>query len=708
MTDFQLQLQNLTLWAIPVLLFVALAMFLSFRKISGETPQRGRLVLLVLRSIFFIWLGFLALKPFVSWNKIRHLSPTVVFWMDNSTSMKAQKNFNADTILTRFENLQEVLEKRGAKVVIEPFGADISTDKNALADLSFDASGTDLSQAIAHSLEKHADEAICAAVLLSDGVSTQGEEPGFIETGKRFPIYSVGIGDTARLADAFVANLDVPATAKVGDTIQVSAEIVPQGNGGLAQVFLKENGRTVQKKTVERHQESFRRQIAFAHVLQTPGEILLSVEIDTEKDINPYNNSKTEGIFVKTTDETVVILSSRSNVESTFLKKTLETDERFHVINLVESSDGWIPKSESKVFRDNWTALVLIGYPAGNSDDNRMAEIRRRIQSGRTPVLVMDAPSLLPDRLNGLFGEKLLVGTPENSSVAISVQLTPESEDHAIFRDTFWGMDPKAIVRDLPPIGQRFKKLKLADGFETLMTASTLAETPVLSVRDFQGRRIALCTGFDLWRWSFMTTGARQMDFYQETILRLMNWLADTSSSKNVRITLDKSVYLSGEIPEISVLTLDGRGKIRPETVLQSDVIDGRQKKTPVMLSWNGRRFTGKALDLPAGTYRIMTRAFLGENEIGNAEKAFTIVDQPIELAKIMQNSAGLAALSSQSGGEKVSLSELDDIAKSIQIQSIDREEHHELRLWRSIGSMLFLIFLVGCEWIYRRILGYQ
>ncbi|MDD5766017.1 MAG: hypothetical protein PHW79_07235 [Candidatus Marinimicrobia bacterium] len=708
MTDFQIQLQNLTLWEIPILLFIVLVMFLSFRKISSETPERGRLVLLILRSIFFIWLAFLTLKPFVNWNKIRHFSPTVIFWMDNSASMKVQKNFSADTILTQFENLQEVLEKRGAKVIIEPFGTDISQDRNSFADLTFDEPGTDLSQTITRSLEKHTDEAVCAAILFSDGVSTQGEEPGFIETGKRFPIFSVGIGDTARLTDAFVANLEIPAMAKVGDTIQISAEIVPQGDGGLAQVFLKENGRIIQKKTVERHRESFRRQITFSQVLQTPGESLLSVEIDAEKDINPYNNTKAEGIYVKATDETVVILSSMSNVESTFLKKTLESDRRFRVYNLVESNDGWIPKFESKVFRKNWVAVILIGYPAENSNVNRMAEIRRRIQSGRTPVLVMDTPSLSQDRLNGLFDEKLLVGKPENSPIAISVQMTPESYDHTIFRDIFWENDPKTIIRNLPPVGQRFKKLVLADGFENLITSSTLAETPILAVRDFQGRRLALCTGFDLWRWSFMTTGARRMDFYQETILRLVNWLADTSSSKNVRIALDKSVYLSGEIPEISALAFDGKGIIRPEMVLQAEISDNPQKKTPVILSWDGQRFTGKAPALSAGNYRITTLAFFDTKEIGHAEKTFTVIDQPVELAKIMQNSSGLAALSFQSGGKKVSLSELDDIAGSIQIRSIDREEHHELRLWRSLGAMLFLIFIIGCEWIYRRILGYQ
>jgi len=708
MTDFQIQLQNLTLWEIPILLLVILVMFLSFRKIGSETPERGQFVLLVLRSVFFIWLVFLTLKPFISWNKIRHLSPTVIFWMDNSASMKVQKNFSPDTILTQFENIQKVLKKRDAKVIIEPFGIDISQDNNSFADLSFDESGTDLSQTIAHSLEKHTDEAICAAVLFSDGVSTQGEEPGFIETGKRFPIFSVGIGDTARLADAFIANLEIPAIAKVGDTIQISAEIVPQGDGGLAQVFLKENRRTVQKKTIERHPEAFRRQVTFTHVLHTPGESLLSVEIDAEKDINPYNNTKAEVIYVKATDETVVILSSRSNVESTFLKKTLEADRRFRVYNLVESTDGWIPKSESKVFRDNWVAVILIGYPAENSNTDRMAEIRRRIQSGRTPVLVMDTPALSTDRLNGLFGKNFLTGKPENPPFTISAQLTPEGHNHAIFRDAFWEMDPKMIVRNLPPIGQRFKKLSLSDGFENLITSSTLTETPVLAVRDFQGRRFALCTGFDLWRWSFMTTGARQMDFYQETILRLMNWLADTSSSKNVRIALDKSVYLSGEIPEISALAFDGKGIIRPEMVLQTEISDNRQKKTPVILSWDGQRFSGKIPALSAGNYQIMTHAFFDTKEIGRVEKTFTIIDQPVELAKIMQNSSGLAALSSQSGGKKVSLSELDDIAGSIQIRSVDKGEHYELRLWRSLGAMLFLIFIVGCEWIYRRILGYQ
>jgi len=198
------------------------------------------------------------------------------------------------------------------------------------------------------------------------------------------------------------------------------------------------------------------------------------------------------------------------------------------------------------------------------------------------------------------------------------------------------------------------------------------------------------------------------MDFYQETVLRLMNWLADTSSSKNVRIALDKSIYLSGEIPEISAFAFDGQGTIRPEMFWQTEISDDRQKKTPVVLLWNGRRFIGKAPSLPAGTYRVMTRAFFDTKEIGSAEKTFTIVDQPIELSKIMQNSTGLSALSYQSGGGKISLSELDHIAELIRIQSIDREERHEMRLWRSLIPMLFLIFIVGCEWIYRRIFGYQ
>ncbi|MBL7136020.1 MAG: hypothetical protein ISS81_05425 [Candidatus Marinimicrobia bacterium] len=652
---------------------------------------------------------FLFLKPVLQWTKVRNLSPKLLVWIDNSLSMTAHKDFSPDILMESIKNMDSELKKENIDIIYDIFSDDIESETHLLDKVVFNGLSTDISHIIKESKSKHVDENISAAILISDGVVTKGEDPSLMEINLLFPIFTIGIGDSMLTMDPSISQIELPQFAKVGDSVEIRAEIVPLGDGKPLEIILKENGKIIQKKMFETQLQAFNREVIFHVVPDEVGVRKYEIEIEKANDANPYNNIRMGLLRVYSAETNIVVLNARAGFESRFLIRSFEKIENVKIYSLVETASSWIPLPLSSIIREKWDVVVLFGYPSDKTNMDQLQSIKQKIENESVPMLIIYDRPLSLERVNILVGETIIEGrVNDRSKETVLVQLTWKGESHPIIRDALFSYDFKDLVRSLPPIGWPFKNLILGSGFVNLITTANLSEHPVIAIRDFGEERMAVCSGMDFWRWCFMTQGSGEVDLYTKTFTGLIKWLSDTLSTSNIQMSLDKSIYLSGEPAEISGLVFDVQGKIIQSAVVKGIAISENGDEQPFAIQWDGSQFKGEIPLRLKGDYRIKVIAQFGDNELGVTEKKLTVVDQPIELSDIMQKADVLRSISYKTCGKKINIDDLQSILNFITIEKKEIEEKHELKLWRWYGSFVFIICLLFVEWIIRRINGYQ
>ncbi len=568
---------------------------------------------------------------------------------------------------------------------------------------------TDISHIIKESKSKHIDENIGAAILISDGVVTKGEDPSLMELNLPFPVFTIGIGDSLPTMDPSITQMELPQFTKVGDSVEIRAEVIPLGNDKPLEVILKEDGKIIQKRMVEAQRQAFKREVIFHVVPDEVGVKKYEIEIERTNDTNPYNNTRMGLLRVYSAKTDIVVLNARASFESRFLNRCLKEIENVKIFNIVETSTGWVPHSLSSITREKWDVVVLLGFPTNRTDMNEILTIKRKIESESVPLLIVYNRMLSLEKVNTIVGETIIKGrVNDKSKKTVLVQLTSKGENHPVIRDVLMGYDVANLWSSLPPIGWYFKDLRLNSGFIPLITTADISEFPVIAVRDFSGKRIAVCLGTDFWRWHFMTQGSNEVDLYTKTFTGLIKWLADTLSTSNIQMSLNKSVYLSGEQAEISGLVFDIQGNVVPSAVLDGIAVNESGDEQPFTVQWDGDQFKGEIPLRLKGDYGVRLTAQFGDNKIGSTKLKLTVVDQPVELSNVMQKADVLRSISYKTGGKKINIDDLNSILSFINVKKKEIKEKHELKLWRWYGSFLFIVCLLFVEWIVRRINGYQ
>lgn len=709
MTEFSIHFQNLNIWPFVALVAIGILIFFAFYIPKKNISSKGKIFLIVLRTSVFLGIIFLFLKPVLQWTKVRNLSPKLLVWIDNSLSMTAHKDFSPDILMESIKNMDSELKKENIDIIYDIFSDDIESETHLLDKVVFNGLSTDISHIIKESKSKHVDENISAAILISDGVVTKGEDPSLMEINLLFPIFTIGIGDSMLTMDPSISQIELPQFAKVGDSVEIRAEIVPLGDGKPLEIILKENGKIIQKKMFETQLQAFNREVIFHVVPDEVGVRKYEIEIEKANDANPYNNIRMGLLRVYSAETNIVVLNARAGFESRFLIRSFEKIENVKIYSLVETASSWIPLPLSSIIREKWDVVVLFGYPSDKTNMDQLQSIKQKIENESVPMLIIYDRPLSLERVNILVGETIIEGrVNDRSKETVLVQLTWKGESHPIIRDALFSYDFKDLVRSLPPIGWPFKNLILGSGFVPLITTANLSEHPVIAIRDFGEERMAVCSGMDFWRWCFMTQGSGEVDLYTKTFTGLIKWLSDTLSTSNIQMSLDKSIYLSGEPAEISGLVFDVQGKIIQSAVVKGIAISENGDEQPFAIQWDGSQFKGEIPLRLKGDYRIKVIAQFGDNELGVTEKKLTVVDQPIELSDIMQKADVLRSISYKTCGKKINIDDLQSILNFITIEKKEIEEKHELKLWRWYGSFVFIICLLFVEWIIRRINGYQ
>jgi len=709
MNSISLELPGFTWWWIPLALALAGLLFFAFKNSPiGKSHKFGK-VLLTLRSLIFILLAGLILRPEIHWTSVRKKAPSVLIWIDNSLSIANQNNFSSDSLLIAVQKFSDNLNSKGIRPRFYSFDDKIQPVTGKLKNFRFDGVATDIAQVLDNIITKSGDENIVGAILISDGVITRGEDPTFMNFKPAFPVYTVGIGDSSRVMDPAVTRIDLPQSTNVGDTVTISAEIIPSGNGEPLTVMLKSNDQILRRINLPSQIQALKKTVDFKIVPEKSGEQTISVEIAAAQDKNPYNNLRISTIKVLESETRILIISGPANFEARFLTNSLRGLKNMVVQNITENNDNWLPMKFPETLAKQWDLLVLIGYPTTHSKPAELISLRQKIINSKLPVILFinGYPDLR--QIEKLFGWNPVAEYTLNKNIEeITVNCSHDGLNHPIIRNFRNSDFPAEIWTTLPPIGMPFKKIRLTESFQTIVESSDISGNPVISVNPEINKRMAVCAGVDFWRWSFLTQDVGRMNLYDELFQGMTKWLADTLGSSPIQFSVDKKTYLTGETIEITGLLRDLKGDLVKKARMKAELYCNKEMIATGGLIWDGKSYSGSLPVKNAGDGLVRVTALQEEKPIGVREQPVVIVDRPVELMEVRQDADLLRSIALKSDGKKVSLEHLSEMTGQFNTSQKIIRSGHLLKLMQWKWSLIFMVILLVAEWSIRRFHGYQ
>ena len=709
MHSLSIQFQNLNLWIIAIIFVIAIILFLTFRN-KNQQPSKIRYLLMGIRMSIFIIISVIIIKPIIKWTTVERLDPIVAIFIDKSLSMIAHEDVYSDSLTSIIENIRSGFENVGANVKIFPFGSSLEKEIRSVKDLQFDAVGTDLSKMLVEGRKLLSDQNIKAGVVITDGVFTQGENPMLMEIDSRFPIYTVGIGDSLPVLDPSVFDISVPPFANVGDTVSIEARVLPLGHEETLTVFLEEDDQVIQKKVLKPYQQSLYQTILFKVIPDSPGIKRYSVMIDTLRDRNPFNNVKMTLLRVKSAHTLMIMIQGDATFESRFFARIIKTIPEMELIDLLEFQNKWHTTSQTEPFQLKWDAVALFGFPTRYTTSVQMEAVMAKLRRDQPAIFAQCTRSTDIAKLDRLVGEPFFDNFRLNlkNVTPVSVQIVKNQSNHPIIRDIHMGIMEKDLLAELPPVGMPFVQIELSNIFKPLIETVLPVRKPVIAIAESNRSRKAVVTGLDLWRWDMMTIDKENHELYSELLKGLVEWLTDTLSTSNIQFHLNKTIFLTGEVAEVEGIVTDIQGNLIKNAVINAELLDSRNNSTAFLIQWNGLKYSGMMPLRSEGEYQINAVASVGENELGRFQQKLTVLKNPVEFSTIRQNIEVLRSIAENTGGRYLRPDEFPSLIDDISLESTTLDKRHELKLWRWNGIFILLIFLLFSEWVIRRLSGYQ
>jgi len=673
---------------------VGIVLLLYFKNKENKELKKYQVrILMALRFLSFFTIAFLLLSPFIRNLKKITKNPIIISAWDNSGSMVATKD--SLKIANEISQVRDAIRNdldATYSVVEYSFGE----STNATEGLNFSEKKSDYSDIVTSIANNHFNENIGAVIIAGDGIYNQGKNPINVISEVNFPIYTIGFGDTTKVVDSRIQNIQVNRTSFSGNRFPVEIEVqFSKLKGEPLKLSVSQNNKELSSIIVTPPNENYFFTTEFILEAGNPGLKHFAVQIETvQNERNKKNNHSGFVINVLENKQKILILSDGSHPDIGAIKNTLDLQKTYEVSVFTEEP---YPANLSE-----YNLLVLNQLP---SSGKSVAEIIKNAEGSKLPILFIVGNKTFLPQLNALVQGatiKPLAGSGEESQATIN-------STYATFK---LSDDFKELLPKFPPLQVPFADYELEPEFTPLFYQKIInieTSKPLIATGNLNGRKTGFIFGEGIWRWRLYDYYVNQSQArFNELVNQLVQYLALRENEDNFILDF-KPVYT--EIDDV-VLTAevynDAFERLTSEEV-NIEIQNTNGDKFNFTFDVQGEKYYLNSGKLPTGDYTFSAEVILG-NETFNETGSFTIVPVTLENVITRANHNLLFQLANQSGGNfylPVSVDQLiSDLRNNKQLKptSYFQEIVYELLNLR----WLFFVFLIllSVEWFLRKFWG--
>ncbi|HEV2969909.1 MAG TPA: hypothetical protein VGY55_07960 [Pirellulales bacterium] len=764
------------------ILFVLLVIVLVVAVYKSEIGSAGRLLRGLLIMLRLTAIG-LVLGMIAQW--ILKLNPTqlpyLVVLVDDSESMRindhyANEKFRADIErrvkqlgldgVTRLNQAKTLLLENDAALLkgfdkryklkvffcselARPQSNDFAELRKAIRGLEPTGKATRLGDNLRAVLSDQGLTGIAAVVLLTDGVTTDGErllgqsaassadQPAVAEGGaadfarlKGVPLFTIGLGSDEPTKDVELSDLRVPEVTFVDDILAFKFNLSASGFAGRdIEVRLKDkkSGAVLAKQIVKIAADAKPQEMTLTFRPDKIGDYDFVVETDSLPDEVRFDNNRLERqVSVRQAQIRVLMVQAYPSYEFRYLKNLLERDNTIEVHTVLQDADVDYTSEDKTalpvfpVRREDLFAYdaVIFGdvNPALLSNAAMSSLSEFVLQKGGGLVFIA-GPSYDPMALRGTPLANLLpidlatVVVPDSRQPIADGFVVQPTADGLNYPNMQLGDTPaetRQIWQTLPPVywlleAQKKETAEVLAEHPTLRTADGRKAPVILQRRTGAGMVLFHATD-ETWRWRFQVGDVYFARYWIQTI-RYLSRTKLLGKDQAARLASNRKEYARGEPIRLRLEFTDERLSPPEDRGAVAMLRRGDQPERQITLHRNPTHrevFDATLVELPQGDYHAWV---IDPVLPGEPSTSFLVKVSEAEFERTQMDLTELEGAAAKTKGRFYRIDTaaklLDDLPSGRHVPM--KPTNPPVELWNQWPVLLVLLLALAIEWMLRK-----
>ncbi len=692
-------------WLIFVLvLLISAFTFYVYKYTIPNVSALLKTFLIILRSLIFILILIMIFEPVISVILHSNVESKTLVFIDNSNSLAAKDSSKRlEQVNSLIKNISGGSEIRSQLFF---FGKKVDSIQDAgSSNLNFREAQTNFSSVI--DLIKKKGASVNSAVILSDGIINDGNDPSYQVEKLQLPVFTVGIGDSTEKKDIIIYNVQYNNTiyAEKPTTIETAIKNIGFSGSNTRIAFYEEN-KLLETKDILLSETGLNK-ISFNYKPVTGGEKKLSISISPlNGEVTTSNNSKVIFLNVLDTKLKVCLVAGSPSADVSAISKAITTDKNIQLKKIIQISTNKFLNDVKTSAIDSTDVLFLVDFPASSTPQSLIDKISSVVNNQNKPFFILLSNGVNISRLKSL--ENLLPFTIDNNNTEF-IQVLPELNSDLYSSSFSTGSSKKEIWNNLPPISQAAAKIQIKPGSNSLVSSKVrnipISNPLVVSRSLGKQREFAILAG-DIWKWQ-LQTAEKHPEFFDNFINDIVKWLNLSSLQKQFSVSTDKKIYSPNEEVNFTAQMYDNTFSPIDTAQIELPISKG-EKKFDLTLSPSGNGiYNASFTPNESGDYLFSALSFLNGAKMKTDIGRFSVSETQIEKIDTRMRPAFLKTLAKSTGGEYYSIDNYSNLLDKL--RGINRNPlketgtKKEYNLWSDERVLIFIIILFAVEWFIRK-----
>ncbi|MEI6019913.1 MAG: vWA domain-containing protein [Bacteroidota bacterium] len=661
----------------------AASVLLYYRnKKTNETPHGILLVLSISRFVSTFLIAVLLLSILLRRYKNETEKPIILFALDNSSSIVSGTD-SASLRQTIPAAIKELENEIGEKYQLHflQFGKEAKT---SLERLNFTEKESDFDRLFTEIDNNYANQNIGAVVMLSDGIYNKGANPNNAISKIKFPIYTIGLGDTTQYKDLMIQKIEHNEVAYLGDNFLVEVVVASKKiKQQTAVINLLHQNKIIQTKTFLINSDPYLSTQSFTLSAEEKGIQQYSAKLSiVEGEKNTANNQQDFVIDMIDNKEKIALVSHAPHPDIAAVKESIESKSNYSLECFSEGHLNAAAKS--------YALIIIEGYQS-----NQVSLINECKASG-TPFWLIN-----PEATDNLPGIKLNV----------SPMRFNETESYVDDNFNLFGMtkELKTFIKEAPAIKTYFGRYTTLNATSSLIKqkiGQIETENPVLIFSEFNACKCACFMGDGLWKWKMRNFAEKgNHDLFNELIGKTVQYLSVKKDKSFFRLRIPNQLN-ENESLEIEAELYNQSYELVNDAEVHFKLLDQENHEYVYTLSKNKMAYGLNVGLLKPGEYRYQADVTYNKS-LYTKQGKLMVKSVVLEKMNLVANHALLRELSLKSNGAFYYLNQIkalkENILKNENIKAITYSEIEENYLVDNKWLFFVIVIVLGLEWFLRK-----
>ena len=678
--DFEFLYQaDLVLW---VILFIGTGLFVYLYKIIFN--EKWHQFLISYRIIIFFILGILLFNPVINFSDEKEKKLDWAIFIDNSASIKYHQTPSINAVQLGIESLVNKLSEKDISYHLYQFSDNIQKVNSP----QLIGNGVTTNIGIIPETIKQLGNQIAGAVIISDGLITEGKDPIKDFQEFDFPIHTIGIGEGSELVDVTIESIDAPTVVLKSDWVDVNITIQSVGNiGDRLSVSLYNNRELQGSKHIRLMGMESKKEINFRFHPKKIGKQQYEVRISSvEDEIDIQNNRQKFSLLVLKDRYKVALLTGSPNKNTSVLKRKLKNNPRVELDHFIRITETRFQPAIKTFWESPYELIIFDNYPIKPLSSNFVRILGKKLLSNQSALFLILGPNQTIVSFNGITS---ILGVVTEDSTIESNRFYWEFVDEQI-----------DAGGNFPPLKQNI----LITGKQ--VSSDTLAVTEQgwpLWLRNQNGTiRTMIWTSPELNTLYFHDQKLSQEGSFSVIWNQSISWLLKSGGEHENFFRLNKNRYQQGEMVQVTGTQPFEKTQDKTENIIinvthgSTDIIT-----RDILYNIEEQRWLGEFRAPGPGEYNYSIQ--LGSNQDPIQTGSFQILESQIELNQVYLNKKLLATISNSTNGQFFVWDSRDSLFSEIN-PKVRREFKAEIIKFNESRVLLIIMILLLCvEWFIRR-----